>query len=109
MTLGAPPAESAFIARMRTTPCIFASDMAEPTNPPTIARLKAMGVQGIFATCRDCQRSESVPFDVIALPDETLFPTIAKLRRFRCGGCSCRLAVVTPDWRGMKAPGAGGM
>lgn len=80
---------------------------AEQSNPPTIAQLKATGVQGIFATCRDCQRSVPVPFDMIALPDETLFPTIAKLRRFRCADCGCRLAVVTPDWRGMKAPGMG--
>ncbi|MDR3570591.1 MAG: hypothetical protein P4L81_00100, partial [Candidatus Pacebacteria bacterium] len=82
--------------------------MREPANPPTIGRLKAMGCEGVFVTCRDCRRSESVPFDVIALPDETLFPNIAKLRRFRCGGasasgerggCGSRAALVTPDWR----------
>jgi hypothetical protein len=83
--------------------------MTAPPKPPTIAHLKAMGVEGIYATCRSCQRSEPVPFDVIALPDETLFPAIAKLKRFRCGGCGCKQAFVTPDWRGMKAPGMGRM
>ena len=58
-----------------------------PPNPPTIARLKAMGVAGVFAFCRNCKRSEPVPFDVVALPDETLFSNISKLRRFRCEGC----------------------
>ena len=84
------------------------SPMREPTIPPTIARLKAMGVEGIDVTCRDCRRSASLPFDVIALPDETLFPHIAKLRRFRCEGCCSKWAVVTPDWRRMDAPGMGG-
>lgn len=78
--------------------------MIMPTKPPTIARLKAMGVDGVYALCRDCRRSEPVSFDVVALSGETLFPNIVKLRRFRCGG-----AVLTPDWRGMNAPGAGGM
>ena len=61
-----------------------------------------MGVECVDVTCRDCQRSEPVAFDVIALPDETLFPNIVKLRRFRCAGCESRSAFVTPDWRGMK-------
>ncbi len=59
--------------------------------------------------CRDCRRSNPVAFDVIALPDETLFPDIVKLHRFRCSECGSRQAVATPDWRGMNAPGAGGM
>ena len=81
----------------------------KPEPPPTIGDLKAMGVEGVDVTCRDCRRSEPVPFAVLALPDETLFPRIVKLRRFRCAGCGSRAAFVTPDWRGMKAPGAGGM
>jgi hypothetical protein len=59
--------------------------------------------------CRDCKRSEPVSFDVVALPDGTPFPNIVKLRRFRCEGCGSRNAVLTPDWRGMNAPGMGGM
>jgi hypothetical protein len=78
-------------------------------DPPTIADLKAMGVEGVDVTCRDCQRSEPVSFDVIALPDETLFPNLVKLRRFGCASCGSRAAFVTPGWRGMKAPGAVGM
>jgi hypothetical protein len=83
--------------------------VSEPPNPPTIADLKSMGVEGVDVTCRDCQRSKSLPFDRIALPDETPFPDIAKLRRFRCDGCGSSKAFVTPDWRGMNAPGAGRM
>ena len=45
----------------------------------------------------------------VALPDGTLFPNIVKLRHFRCEGCGSTDATVTPDWRGMKAPGMGGM
>ncbi len=81
----------------------------ELTNPPTIDKLRSMGVEGAYITCRGFQRSKPIPFDVMALPDETFFPDIAKLRRFKCEGCGSRMAVVTPDWRGMKAPGAGGM
>ena len=80
----------------------------EPKLPPTIARLKEMGVAGVEAMCRDCRRSAPLSFDVIALPDETPFPEIVKLRRFRCEGCGSKKAVVTPDWRGMKVPGMGG-
>jgi hypothetical protein len=61
-----------------------------------------MGVEGVEVMCRPA-------FDVIDLPDETLFPDIVKLRRFRCHGCGSRRPFVTPDWRNMKAPGAGGM
>ncbi len=81
----------------------------EFAKPPTIARLKAMGVEGVDVLCRECRRSTALTFDVIALRDETLFPDIVKLRRFRCEGCGSRQAIVVPAWRGMKAPGAGGM
>jgi len=37
--------------------------------------------------CRECRRSKAVAFGLIGLPDETLFPNIAKLRRFKCEGC----------------------
>ena len=70
-------------------------------KPPTIARLEAMGVEGVNVTCRDCRRLTSLPFNAIALPDETLCLEIVKLRRFRCEGCGSRKAVVTPDWRGL--------
>lgn len=80
----------------------------EHAKPPTIGCLKAMGVDGVDIVCRDCRRSTSLPFDAIALPDQTLFPDVVKLRRFRCEGCGSTRAVVTPDWRGMKAPGAVG-
>jgi hypothetical protein len=56
--------------------------LAEAKSPPTNARLKAMGVEGVYATCRDCRRWTSLPFDAVALPDETLFLDIVKLCRF---------------------------
>jgi hypothetical protein len=56
-----------------------------------------MGVEGIEVMCRDCRRSAALSFDVITLPDETPFPEIVKLRRFRCEGCGSNKAVVTPD------------
>jgi hypothetical protein len=68
-----------------------------------------MGLEGAYVTCRGCQQSKPVTFDLIGLPDETFFPDIAKLRRFKCEGCGSRVFVLTPDWRGMRAPGAGGM
>ena len=79
--------------------------MTRNVLPPTIARLKTMGVAGVDVTCRDCRRSAAVVFNTIALPDETFFPDIAKRRRFRCAGCGFRQAILTPDWRGMKASG----
>ena len=68
-----------------------------------------MAVEGVDVTCRDCLRSVPVPFAVLALPDETLFPQIVKPRRFRCANCGPVMAFVTLDWRGRRAPGAGGM
>lgn len=68
-----------------------------------------MGVEGVDVTCRDCRRTTSLPFAALALPDETLFPRIVKLRRFRCDECGSREAFVMPDWRGMNASGMGGM
>ena len=56
--------------------------------PPTIARLKAMGAEGIEIMCRDCRRSAALYFDMIALPDETPFPEIVELRRFRAHSTS---------------------
>ncbi len=95
---------------IRIVPCDGWCGMKTPAPliPPTITRLKVTGVDGVCVLCRDCRRSEPVPFDVVALTDETLFPNISKLRRFRCEGCGSTNAVVTPDWRGMTAPGAGG-
>jgi hypothetical protein len=81
----------------------------QSTVPPTIAKLRSMSVEGVGVTCRDSRWSEQVAFDLIGLLDETLFPNIVRLRRFRCGGFGSRRAVLTPDWRGMKAPGADGM
>jgi hypothetical protein len=81
----------------------------ESKNPPSIASLKAAGVRGFYATCRDCRRSTPMVFDVLALPDERAFPDIGKGCRFRCKGCGSAQAAVTPDWREYKAPGMGRM
>jgi hypothetical protein len=81
----------------------------ESNKPPTIAHLSASGVAGVFILCLDCRRSTDLPFERLGLPDQTLFPDIVRLRRFRCEGCGGRRAAVTPDWRGYKASGMGGM
>lgn len=76
---------------------------------PTIADLKASGLTGVHTVCRACQHSGAVPFDVIGLADETLFPNIGRARRFRCSACGARNIAVVPDWSGYRAPGMGGM
>jgi hypothetical protein len=83
--------------------------MADPIKPPTIGHLKSMGLTGVYVTCRACQRSRPLPFDVFKLGNETLFPDIERLRRFRCADCGGRASAVTPDWRGYNAHGMGYM
>jgi hypothetical protein len=75
--------------------------------PPTIAHLKAQGLTGVCPVCRACQHSDAVAFDAIGLPEETLFPDIARTRRFRCSACGARDCAVVPDWRGYRASGMG--
>jgi hypothetical protein len=82
---------------------------SESKNPPTIATLSASGVAGVYVLCQNCWRSTAIPFDRLGLPDQTPFPIIVRLRRFRCEGCGGLRAAVTPDCREYKAPGMGRM
>ncbi|WP_298352984.1 hypothetical protein [Rhodoblastus sp.] len=76
--------------------------------PPSIAHLKAQGVAGVSTFCRACGHSGAVAFDALGLPDDVLFPMIARARRFRCSACGARDCGVMPDWSGYRAPGIGG-
>jgi hypothetical protein len=87
----------------------FRDVMADPIKPPTIGHLKSMGLTGVYVTCRGCQRSRPLPFDALKLPDETLFPDVERLRRFRCADCGGSASAVTPDWRDYNAHGTGCM
>jgi len=75
--------------------------------PPTIAKLKQMGLTGVLPLCRDCKHSGAVAFETLALPDDTPFPTISRHRRFRCLACGSRDCEVTPDWANYRASGMG--
>lgn len=79
--------------------------MAEP--PPTIGALKTLGVTGVLPLCRDCKHGGAVAFDALGLPDDTPFPQVLGLRRFRCQNCGSRDCHVTPDWRNYRASGMG--
>ena len=77
--------------------------------PPTIARLREMGVEGVFAVCgnADCRHSAPISFDVLGVQDDVFFPEIIRRRKFVCSQCGGRVASLTPDWRGLKASGMG--
>ncbi len=82
---------------------------AKPSAPPpSIAHLKTQGLTGVCTFCRACGHSGAVTFDAIGFPDSTLFPKIARARRFRCSACGARDCAVMPDWAGYRAPGMGG-
>ena len=70
-------------------------------SPPTIAYLRSQGVSGARVSCRnaECGSSVTVPFDKIALPEDTPFPQIARVRKWVCAKCKGRQVSVMPDWR----------
>jgi hypothetical protein len=80
--------------------------MAE-SHPPTIASLKRMRLTGVLPLCRDCRHSGAVAFETLRLPDETPFPRILVVRKFRCLACGSRDCRIAPDWRGYRASGMG--
>jgi hypothetical protein len=75
--------------------------------PPTIGKLKAMGVRQFAVTCArpGCRHSSKVTFKQAGLPDEMYFPDIAYVRRFTCTACGAREVAVTPDWTTHRAAG----
>jgi hypothetical protein len=71
------------------------------TGPlPTIADTKRLGMTGFRVECstRYCHHEKRVEFDVLGLPDDTVFLDISKLRRFVCEKCGGREATVGGDW-----------
>jgi hypothetical protein len=74
--------------------------------PPTIARLKSMGLTGFRVTCdlMTCRHSASLAFETAAIDDGAEFPSIDK-RRFVCSACGGRAVHIVPDWRGHTASG----
>jgi hypothetical protein len=82
----------------------------QPPPPPTIGKLKSMGLAGVWVSCTraGCQRSVAPGFDQLGLPDDLLFPEIPARRRFICSGCGAKTVSVTPDWREYRALGGMG-
>ena len=77
--------------------------------PPTIADLRRMGLAGVWITCdhAHCGRQTAVSWADLGLPDETFFPDIHKLKRYRCSACGGRAFRVDPDWRAYHPQGGG--
>ena len=69
--------------------------------PPTIAFLRQEnGIQGVRVYCAglNCGRMQEISFYDLGLPEETLFPEIARRRRWVCTGCGSREVSCMPDW-----------
>lgn len=78
--------------------CTEMSHVRPHLTPPTIAQLQFMGLTGLKVTCAACDHVEIVHFSVLSLPDQTLFPVIARKRRFVCATCGSKASSVSPDW-----------
>jgi hypothetical protein len=66
----------------------------------TLANMRGLGVQSIFATC-NCGRRATV--DVSALAGSIEVPALRW--RLRCSLCGARPNDVRPDWREHRASG----
>jgi hypothetical protein len=75
--------------------------------PPTIARLKSMGITAFTTTCSACRHSGKITFQAALVDDAELFPSIVERRRFVCTKCGSHDVSVMPDWSGHKATGLG--
>ena len=75
--------------------------------PPTITKLKSMGVRQFNVTCArpDCRHSSKVTFEETGLPDNLHFPDVAMVRRFTCIKCGGRDVRIMPDWTTHRAVG----
>jgi hypothetical protein len=78
-------------------------------SPPTIAKLKSMGVDAFRVTCVHgfCFHSAFVNFETAGVPDQAPFPSSTERRRFVCTRCGGRAVSVMPDWRNHIACGTG--
>jgi hypothetical protein len=59
-----------------------------------------MGLRAAWLTCAtpNCHRSNLVSFESLHLPDDMLFSTVARSRKWVCSACGGRQVEVTPDW-----------
>ena len=75
--------------------------------PPTIASLKAQGVNAFRVTCTKptCLHSSFVSFAAAGVEDQTPFPSIMQRRRFVCSRCGSREVSIMPDCRNHNASG----
>ena len=80
-------------------------------QPATIGHLRAIGLRALSASCLfsagGCGRGGRVAFDVLDLPDETVFLTIPRRRRLVCRTCGTRSFDIMPDWIDHAAYGNG--
>jgi len=72
--------------------CRAAWHLAPMPTPPTIAKLKNMGVLRFAVTCAraNCRHSSKVTFEQAGLPENLHFTDIALVRRFTCVKCGGR-------------------
>jgi hypothetical protein len=77
--------------------------------PPSIAKLKSMGVDAFRVTCShgSCFHSAFVTFTTARVDDQAQFPSIIERRRFVCTRCGGRAVSIMPDWSGHSASGVG--
>lgn len=77
--------------------------------PPTIAKLKSMGVTQFRVTCAKafCLHSGHVTFALAGIRDGAPFPSITERRSFVCTRCGSRAVNIMPDWSTHNASGVG--
>jgi hypothetical protein len=46
-------------------------------------------------------------WETLALPEDTPFPDIDRLKRFACSSCGSKAVTITPDWAAYKQNGGG--
>ncbi len=69
--------------------------------PPSIGYLRREnGIEGVRVSCTglNCGRMQAMTFDELGLPESTLFPEIARRRRWLCTGCGSREVTCMPNW-----------
>ena len=78
-------------------------------NPPTIGDLRGLGMLGAKVTCANvwCRHTADLTFDRIGMPDAVIFIDIPRSRRFVCLKCGERKIEVFPNWKAVRAAGAG--
>lgn len=64
--------------------------------PPTVAKLKAQGVEGVRLWCIGCGRHAVLKWHQLRVQDSALFPTVG--RRLTCSACGGRDVQKMPDW-----------